>query len=628
VDKEISAHIGRLERLVTRGDAVSIRELVRISNELVAHANTQNFALLGPILVSACSACFNAGSLSDAIKLGKQVAEVAVKAGDVQAQRKINNILGVTFIDVADFAEAMRCLQTAVKLARDLGDPFLEAACLANVVTLMQEMGHYRQAISLAKRIAANGQDSDLIRALRLQSASSGLFAAHRIGDNESAEHFALIGRENLPFANDVGRAFFEKERAVYLIAAGQSLEASHFVETAYSEIGQTENRRVTILLGLSRNLCAWASGEKEAARHTLRTMYEDSKRSRLYHNLVLQALIKVYGDAETSEDVTSGLQFARELVEFTTSVKKAKFYRQLANKREQRDASGLQLVRSEIDPFATVRDWLTSSEITSPPEESGGNVRREVAKHEELTAIHDDMARLRVASIRREIRTDAVSTAENWAIAAEFFDDETGKHCYRVGHLASLLARKIGMDDTFCFQIELAARLHDIGKIAVNEVILLKPGPLDAAEMAAMRLHTEVGAQILAGSDDPTLRMATDIARHHHEWWNGAGYPTKLAAKDIPIAARICAYSDVYDALTNVRAYKAAWTHERAIEEITRLSGTQFDPEFLAPFLDVLESYRRDLASDAIPGFADMDANALIASRKKLLETISEDAR
>ncbi len=106
--------------------------------------------------------------------------------------------------------------------------------------------------------------------------------------------------------------------------------------------------------------------------------------------------------------------------------------------------------------------------------------------------------------SIRRDIRTDAVNTAENWAIAAEFFDDETGRHCYRVGHLASMLAREIGMDETFCVQVEHAARLHDIGKIAVNEVILLKPGPLDAAEMAAMRLHTEVGAQILAGSDDP----------------------------------------------------------------------------------------------------------------------------
>ena len=233
-------------------------------------------------------------------------------------------------------------------------------------------------------------------------------------------------------------------------------------------------------------------------------------------------------------------------------------------------------------------------------------------------------MAKLRAASLRREIRTDAVDIAENWAIAAELFDDETGKHCYRVGHLAGMLAREIGMNDTFCVQVEHAARLHDIGKIAVNEVILLKPGPLDASEMAAMRLHTEVGAQMLAGSDDPTLKMAAEIARHHHEWWNGGGYPKRLIGREIPLSARICAFADVYDALTHVRAYKHAWTHERALDEFLRLRGVQFDPDLFDPFLNVLDRYLKDLEADAIPGFADMDSNALISSRRKLMETIA----
>ena len=183
-------------------------------------------------------------------------------------------------------------------------------------------------------------------------------------------------------------------------------------------------------------------------------------------------------------------------------------------------------------------------------------------------------------------------------------------------------------MDETFCIQVEHAARLHDIGKIAVNEVILLKPGPLDASEMAAMRLHTEVGAQILSGSDDPTLMMAVEVARHHHEWWNGSGYPMKLTAKHIPMSARICAYADVYDALTHARSYKKAWTHERALDEILRLANTQFDPELAKPFCTVLDRYRVDLATKAIPGFADMDTNALIASRKKLMETIAADGQ
>jgi putative two-component system response regulator len=186
------------------------------------------------------------------------------------------------------------------------------------------------------------------------------------------------------------------------------------------------------------------------------------------------------------------------------------------------------------------------------------------------------------------------------------------------------MLAREIGMDDTFCIQIEHAARLHDIGKIAVNEVILLKPGPLDAAEMAAMRLHTEVGAQILAGSEDATLKMAVEVARHHHEWWNGNGYPRRLSGRDIPLAARVSAFADVYDALTHARAYKVAWTHERALDEIIRLAGTQFDPNLVNPFVLVLKRYLSDLDAEAIPGFADMDTNSLIVSRRRLMETIT----
>jgi putative two-component system response regulator len=145
---------------------------------------------------------------------------------------------------------------------------------------------------------------------------------------------------------------------------------------------------------------------------------------------------------------------------------------------------------------------------------------------------------------------------------------------------------------------------------------------------MAAMRLHTEVGAQILAGSDDPVLKMAVDVARHHHEWWNGAGYPKRLADRRIPLSARICAFADVYDALTHARSYKKAWTHERALEEIQRLKGIQFDPELMRPFTKVLDRYLDDLEAKAIPGFADMDSNALIASRKKLMETIAAGSR
>ena len=498
---------------------------------------------------------------------------------------------------------------------------------MANVVAVLQEMGHYKQAISIAKRVLRIETKSDIAINLKIQCASNGLFAANRIGD-PSVDEFISAGETCLELSREpLRRAFFERSRAIYLVDQGRAALAAHHLKSARDLIGTAITPRISVLLDLAGALCDWGLGKKSEARNRLVSLYQESVGTRLYHHFVLQALVKVHADAESQQVVEAGLRYARELVEFTTSVKKAKFYRQLQARRQAPtvDSGNADYAsQTNIEAFAAQEDWLSSTQIQGLGQAETNDAKRHLAKHEELTAIHDDMARLRVAGLRREIRTDAVDTAENWAIAAEFFDDETGKHCYRVGHLASMLAREIGMDETFCVQIEHAARLHDIGKIAVNEVILLKPGPLDTAEMAAMRLHTEVGAQILAGSSDPTLQMAVEVARHHHEWWNGNGYPRRLAQRDIPISARISAFADVYDALTHVRSYKAAWTHERALDEIVRLAGVQFDPDLVDPFRRVLDRYLADLREGMIPGFADMDSNSLIASRKKLMETIT----
>ena len=547
--------------------------------------------------------------------------------GDKPILRRILNCLGGQYADIADFPASMHCLQSAIQLATEMKDLTAEAACLANVVTVMQEMGHYQRAIEMARIVILGPDLSDSIRGLKLQCSSSGLFAAHRIGDAAAAAEFLVEGERHLSYAlSPIARFFFEKNRALYLIDNGSSELAASLVEISISNLREVENPRLKILATISVALCEWAQGQKGLARERLSSLYAETKVSNLYHSSVLQALVKTFSDSETSVQSQEGLTYAHELVEFTTRVKKAKFYRQLAKRGERiyEAADASRLSYDPIDPFGQVKDWMARSDIGGSDQNGPSGERPELATHEELAAIHGDMAKLRSATLRRDIRTDAVDTAENWAIAAEFFDDETGQHCFRVGHLAGMLAREIGMDETFCVQIEHAARLHDIGKIAINEVILLKPGPLDASEMAAMRLHTEVGAQMLAGSDDPTLKMAAEVARHHHEWWNGGGYPLKLRSRAIPLSARISAFADVYDALTHARAYKAAWSHDRALEEIVRLRGVQFDPDLIAPFENVLKRYQTDIADRKSPGLVDMDSNPLISTRRRLMETIA----
>jgi putative two-component system response regulator len=129
------------------------------------------------------------------------------------------------------------------------------------------------------------------------------------------------------------------------------------------------------------------------------------------------------------------------------------------------------------------------------------------------------------------------------------------------------------------------AALLHDVGKVGIPDAILLKAGPLNREEFAVIKTHPEIGRSILAGSGSDILRAAEEIAAFHHEWWDGTGYPYGLAGNEIPLAARIVALADVYDALTHARPYKAAWSRAKALGEIRRLRGAQFDPEVVDVF-------------------------------------------
>jgi putative two-component system response regulator len=178
----------------------------------------------------------------------------------------------------------------------------------------------------------------------------------------------------------------------------------------------------------------------------------------------------------------------------------------------------------------------------------------------------------------------------ERLAVTSELRDDATGKHCYRVGRLAMRIAQQVGESSHRCAAIELAARIHDIGKFVVPDAILLKPGPLTATELALMRQHTIVGGDFLRAGTGHLVAIAERIARHHHEYWDGTGYPDGLRADAIPFEARVTAIADVYDALTHQRSYKPAWPHAQAVAYIKDMAGRQFDPTLTIAFLALME--------------------------------------
>jgi putative two-component system response regulator len=170
-------------------------------------------------------------------------------------------------------------------------------------------------------------------------------------------------------------------------------------------------------------------------------------------------------------------------------------------------------------------------------------------------------------------------------AMAGEYHDEDTYLHTDRVGASAARIAQAYGAPRDFVRLIRLAATLHDLGKLAVPDTILLTRGPLTGADWEQVRTHPVVGAAILAGSTSEVLQLAEEIALTHHEWWDGSGYPAGLRGKRIPLSGRIVTLADTFDALTHDRPYKAAWSIERAIAEIQRLCGSKFDPEVVRAF-------------------------------------------
>ncbi len=198
----------------------------------------------------------------------------------------------------------------------------------------------------------------------------------------------------------------------------------------------------------------------------------------------------------------------------------------------------------------------------------------------------HAERLEERVKARTAQLDAARLEILERLALAAEYRDDDTGEHTKRVGRESAALARALGLPGDVVEDIRRAAPLHDVGKIAIPDSILLKEGPLTDEEMDVMREHTTIGASILSGSRFPTLLLAEEIALNHHENWDGQGYPNGKSGEEIPISARIVSVVDVFDSLTHDRVYKAAWSEEEAFAEIERLTGTKFDPAVVDAFL------------------------------------------
>jgi HD domain len=249
--------------------------------------------------------------------------------------------------------------------------------------------------------------------------------------------------------------------------------------------------------------------------------------------------------------------------------------------------------VAARLDPLglALGPPLVVLADVVSPGEAPGPAAARRLralvdraAQRQRLRELESILATQAVAR-RRDLETAQLDALHRLALVAEYRDDNTADHTERVAELAAQLAKRLGLADRTVWLIRHAAPLHDLGKIAVPDSILLKPGRLTDEEFEVVKTHAVLGSRVLAGADAEVLQTAERIALRHHERWDGTGYPDALAGEDIPIEARLVHVADVFDVLVHERPYKESWTVEAAVEEIRRGGGTQFAPDAVEAF-------------------------------------------
>ena len=227
--------------------------------------------------------------------------------------------------------------------------------------------------------------------------------------------------------------------------------------------------------------------------------------------------------------------------------------------------------------------------------ERAGGEPPASPQDVEGVLALCDDMRRLarlnrllerRVERRTRQLEAARLEVLEQLALVTQLRDDGVGEHNRRVGRLAARLAAALGLAAPEAELIGRAAVLHDVGKVGIPDAILRKPGRLTARELAVMRRHPRIGADILARGHSPLARIASDIALTHHERWDGGGYPQGLRGEASPLAGRLVAVADAWDVMTHARPYRRPRPPAAARAELERERGAQFDPRVVEAFL------------------------------------------
>ena len=576
------------ERLA-RGSSSSFdffSQAARVLSEMKGAAHTE----LRINCLNDCSRFFYlAGYREQALAVTAQFRQLAIHTKEKSWMRKATGMMGIVEADAGNVAEALLLYSESLQLAYDLNDVQSQAITLINIGVALNYAGLYREAIpcfSRSMEIVEPLDSKKTHHAINLGNlAQSHFYLGQHEKGFEAITQCLKMTTEPLN-ANDALNVVIREFTYVQLaLELGHLSSAKEHCETCvrYGRFGNTIRGR--FLADIAYALCEIHSGDVICGLSILENALAQYGDAGSYRIDALTALVKAYDEIGKPESALARMQ---DLLGYLRSA------------------------RENSVQALLVRGRMTSSEHSF--DASG------------LQAMELREARLRAEVAERAVQHTEFEMLERLAVTADLKEESSGEHGYRVGRLSSLVADELNWSREASQAIDLAARVHDIGKIGVPDRILLSSKELQEAERHFMSTHTVIGAELLAKSNIPQLRMAEDIARYHHEWWNGEGYPAKLSGKRIPLHARIVAIADVFDALTHGRPFAKPWPIDQALAEIRQRSGTQFDPELTGVFLELIAHLRVEHDDlDAFLGSAGKNSPFLQARNKIRLMLTNE---
>jgi putative two-component system response regulator len=547
----------------------SVRALIKLKGSANAALRMECLLDSGAYLYSNCR---NAS----AVVAGAACESLARQIKDRDLASKSQLLQAMANAELGNIAQAVVQGCEAFQTARQIDSFKRQLAALINLGVALHYGGLYREAIACHERVLvmlenepqnAEEQIGHPLLTFKLAALTNKAQSYYALGDfprSYRAISECLVQTPQPEDAMDCQRRAIREFTFVQAALELGKLSAARDHARLCHEFAQRAFGRAKVLAQISGALCEVHGGDSAKGVQSLETLLR--------------------GTHETSDEI---------LILDTV----ARCYEQIGRPEQALDRLHELLARMSKQRTADVVALLVNVPAMAEVLTSAGP---------DALAVRESNLRAKVAE--RRLVSERFEMFERLAIAADLKEDASGRHGYRVGRLAALLAAKLNWDQVRSSEIEIAARLHDIGKMAIPDRILTTSQELLDADWRLLTAHAAIGKELLSKAQASELSVAEQIAHCHHEWWDGTGYPSKLSGKRIPIHARIVALADVFDALTHGRPYAPAWPIDRALEEIRQRRGTQFDPDLTDAFLALIEELRTE--------HADLDAYLAEASR------------